>query len=88
MTNGSEVPRMRVSIRSIAYASVSVGWLGWFRQHPVVVFFVLAFAFTWAIEIPMLAFQVAPLQFVVGWMRGRTSFHAYSTRRSHRELGT
>lgn len=59
-----------MSLLSIAYESVHVGWQGWFRQHPVVVFFVLAFAFTWAIEIPMLAFQVAPLQFVVGWMPG------------------
>ena len=46
-------------------------WLaGLVPAAPVVVFFVLAFAFTWAIEIPMLAFQVAPLQFVVGWMPG------------------
>ena len=61
---------MRVAVRPIASASASLGSLRWFHQHPVVVFFVLAFAFTWAIEIPKLVFQVAPLQFVVGWMPG------------------
>jgi hypothetical protein len=57
------------------------------RQHRLVACFVLVFAFTWAIEIPMQIFQLTPLQFVVGWMPGKPS-HAYSTGRSHGELGT
>ena len=40
------------------------------RQHPLLAFFILAFGFTWAIEIPMQAWQIAPLQFLVGWMPG------------------
>ena len=54
----------------------------------MVAFFVLVFAFTWAIEIAMQMFQLTSLRFVVGWMPGRTFFHAYSTGRSHRALGT
>ena len=40
------------------------------RQHPLLAFFILAFGFTWAIEIPMQVWQIAPLQFLVGWMPG------------------
>src|SRR6266536_6397658 len=40
------------------------------RQHPLLAFFILAFGFTWAIELPMQAWQIAPLQFLVGWMPG------------------
>src|SRR6266542_4278673 len=40
------------------------------RQHPLLAFFILAFGFTWAIGIPMQAWQIAPLQFLVGWMPG------------------
>jgi uncharacterized protein len=40
------------------------------RQHPLVAFFILAFGFTWGIDIPMQVWQIAPLQFLVGWMPG------------------
>src|SRR5437764_6151112 len=40
------------------------------RQHPLVAFFILAFAFTWGIDIPMHVWHIAPLQFLVGWMPG------------------
>src|SRR5438067_1847088 len=40
------------------------------HRHPLLAFFILAFAFTWAIDIPMQVWQIAPLQFVVGWMPG------------------
>jgi membrane protease YdiL (CAAX protease family) len=40
-------------------------------RHPLAVFFFLAFALTWLVEIPMLASpRLAPLQLVVGWMPG------------------
>src|SRR5437763_16633259 len=40
------------------------------HRHPLLAFFILAFAFTWAIDIPMQVWQIAPLQFLVGWMPG------------------
>src|SRR5947207_15364697 len=40
------------------------------RQHPLLAFFILAFGFTWGIEIPMQVWQIAPLQLLVGWMPG------------------
>ena len=40
------------------------------RRHPLAVFFVLAFALSWGVEIPMEAFHVGPLQYFVGWMPG------------------
>jgi hypothetical protein len=40
------------------------------REHPLLAFFILAFAFTWVIEIPMQVWHIAPLQFLVGWMPG------------------
>ena len=58
---------MHAPARSIPYATTSDRVLGWMRRHPLVAFFVLAFGFTWAIEIPMQVFQLAPLQLVVGW---------------------
>jgi uncharacterized protein len=61
---------MHASVRPIARIRTSAGAPGWIRRHPLLAFFVLAFAFTWAIEIPMQVFQLAPLQLVVGWMPG------------------
>jgi hypothetical protein len=61
---------MHTSVRPIPYANPSAGTLDWIRQRPLVAFFVLAFGLTWAIEIPMQVFQLAALQFVVGWMPG------------------
>ena len=43
----------------------------------VVAFFVLVLALIQALEIAMQIFQLTSLQFVVGWMPGRTFFHAY-----------
>jgi uncharacterized protein len=61
---------MHAPVHSIPYARPSDGVLGWIRRHPLVAFFVLTVAFTWAIEIPMQVFQLQPLQLVVGWMPG------------------
>jgi hypothetical protein len=58
---------MDTLVRSTPYAWTFVGSL---RQHSLVAFFVLAFGLTWAIEVPMQVFQLAPLQFVLGWMPG------------------
>jgi len=79
---------MRASVRPIPDANASEGALGLMRQHRVVAFLVLVFALIQAIEIAMQIFQLTSLQFVVGWMPDRTFFHADSTGRSHRELGT
>ncbi len=46
------------------------GLVGVMRQRPLMAFFILAFAFTWAVEMPMQLLQIAALQFVVGWMPG------------------
>lgn len=43
----------------------------------MVAFFVLVLALIQALEIAMQIFQLTSLQFVVGWMPGRTFFHAY-----------
>jgi membrane protease YdiL (CAAX protease family) len=64
---------MHAPVRSIPYATRSDGVLAWIRRHPLLAFFVLAFALTWAIEIPMQVFQLAALQLVVGWMPGLTA---------------
>ena len=49
----------------------SRSWLAAVRRRPLVAFFVLAFALTWLVEIPMLAApRLAPLQLVLGWMPG------------------
>jgi hypothetical protein len=49
----------------------SRSWLAAVRRHPLVAFFVLAFALTWLVEIPLLAApRLAPLQLVLGWMPG------------------
>src|ERR1051326_1402920 len=40
------------------------------REHPLLAFFILAFAFTWVIEIPMQVWRIAPMQLLVGYMPG------------------
>src|SRR5947207_3573531 len=40
------------------------------QQRPLLAFFILAFGFTWGIDIPMQVWQIAPLQFLVGWLPG------------------
>jgi len=45
---------------------------GWLKRHPLVVFFILTFVLTWAVEIPVRIFadQIGVLQVIVGWMPG------------------
>ena len=70
-TTGGHIHRSMPSLTSPdPYAKPTAGPAGVVRHHPLIAFFVQAFGFTWAIELPMQMLQIAPLQFVVGWMPG------------------
>jgi membrane protease YdiL (CAAX protease family) len=52
-----------------------IGPLSLMRRYPLATFFVLAFALTWLVEIPMLAYKLLPLQLVVGYMPGLAAIY-------------
>ena len=42
----------------------------WLKRHPLLVFFVLTFVLSLAVEIPLYVYKIPTLQLFVGWMPG------------------